>query len=42
MDWKLFAQLIETLVVAAAGSWAGHYLSSRRDLANDRRKMKTA
>ena len=26
MDWKLFAQLAVTLVVAVLGGWIGHYL----------------
>jgi hypothetical protein len=40
MDWKLFAQLIVTFVVAAIGWWVGHSLTSRRDLANERRKLR--
>jgi hypothetical protein len=40
MDWKLFAQLLMTFVVAALGWWAAHYLSARRDLANERRKLR--
>ena len=42
MDWKLFAQLAVTLIVAVLGGWAGHYLSMRRDLATDRRKLRVA
>jgi len=42
MDWKLFAQLAVTLIVAVLGGWAGHYLSMRRDLANERRKLRVA
>jgi hypothetical protein len=40
MDGKLFAQLMATFLVAALGWWAAHYLSSRRDLANERRKLR--
>ena len=40
MDWKLFAQLAVTLFVAALGGWAGHYFSMRRDLANERLKLR--
>jgi hypothetical protein len=40
MDWRLFAQLAVTLIVAALGGWAGHYLSMRRDLAAERRKLR--
>ena len=42
MDWKLFAQLVTTFVVAIFGGWFGHYLSSRRDQMNERRKMRIA
>ena len=40
MDWKLFAQLAVTLIVAVLGGWIGHYLSMRRDLTGERRKLK--
>jgi hypothetical protein len=40
MDWKLFAQLAVTLVVAVLGGWVGHYFSARRDVANERRKLR--
>jgi hypothetical protein len=40
MDWKLFAQLVVTFLVAVLGWWIGHGLSARRDLANDRRKLR--
>jgi hypothetical protein len=40
MDWKLFAQLAVTLIVAMLGGWIGHYLSMRRDLAVERRKLR--
>jgi hypothetical protein len=40
MDWKLFAQLLVTFSVAVLGWWVGHGLSARRDLANDRRKLR--
>jgi hypothetical protein len=39
MDWKLFAQLAATIIVAILGGWIGFYFSMRRDLANDRRKI---
>jgi hypothetical protein len=42
MDWKLFAQLVVTFCVAVLGWWVGHALSSRRDLANDRRKLRVS
>jgi len=42
MDWKLFAQLAVTLVVAALGGWFGHHLSMRRDLAGERRKLRVS
>src|SRR3970040_1763407 len=40
MDWKLFAQLLATFFVAAFGWWVAHSLSDRRDLANERRKLR--
>lgn len=40
MDWKLFAQLAVTVIVALAGGWFGHSLSARRDLLNERRKLR--
>lgn len=40
MDWKLFTQLAVTVLVALAGGWLGHSLSARRDLANERRKLR--
>lgn len=42
MDWKLFTQLAVTLVIAVLGGWLGHFLSARRDLANERRKLRVA
>jgi hypothetical protein len=42
MDWKLFAQLAATILVAILGGWLGHYLSSRRDLLNERRKLRVS
>lgn len=42
MDWKLFAQLLVTLVVALASGWLGHGLAARRDLVNERRKLRVA
>ena len=40
MNWELFAQLVVTFVVAAFGWWAGHYFSAKRDVANERRKLR--
>ena len=40
MDWKLFAQLAMTFAVAILGGWLGHYFSARRDLTNERRKLR--
>ena len=42
MDWKLFAQLAVTLVVALLGGWFGHHLSMQRDLTGERRKLRVA
>lgn len=42
MDWKLFAQLCVTVVVAISGGWLGHHLAARRDLLNERRKLRVA
>jgi hypothetical protein len=42
MDWKLFVQLAVTFFVAVLGWWVGHGLSARRDLANDRRKLRVS
>jgi hypothetical protein len=42
MDWKLFAQLAVTLVVAVLGGWVGHRLSMRRELAGERRKLRVS
>lgn len=39
MDWKLFAQLVVTFTVAALGWLVAHYLTARRDFANERRKI---
>ena len=41
MDWTLFTQLI-AFFVAAFGWWAAHYFSRRRDLANERRKLRVS
>ena len=40
MDWKLFIQLLVTVVVALAGGWLGHHFAARRDLFNERRKLR--
>lgn len=40
MDWKLFFQLAATVVAALGGGWLGHTLSARRDLFNERRKLR--
>lgn len=42
MDWKLFLQLAATVLVAFGGGWLGHRLSARRDLLNERRKLRVA
>jgi hypothetical protein len=42
MDWKLFAQLVVTSFAAAVGWWAAHALTSKRDVANERRKQRLA
>lgn len=42
MNWTLFFQLSGTLAVALAGGWLGHYLSARRDLANERRRLRVS
>lgn len=42
MDWKLFAQVFVTFIVAALGWWAAHAFSARRDLANERRKLRVS
>lgn len=41
MDWRLFIQLTATFVVTALGWWAAYYFSKRRDVENDRRKLRT-
>jgi hypothetical protein len=40
MNWTLFFQLAGTLAVALSGGWLGHYLSSRRNLMNERRRLR--
>lgn len=42
MNWTLFLQIVTTLCVAVIGGWTGHYFSSLRDLANERRKLRIA
>lgn len=42
MDWKLFIQLIATFLIAALGWCVAHYFTTRRDLANERRKLRIA
>jgi hypothetical protein len=41
MDWKLFGQLVATFSVTAVGWWVAYYFSKRRDIENDRRKLRT-
>ncbi|MFY9656154.1 MAG: hypothetical protein WAK01_06145 [Methylocystis sp.] len=41
MDWKLFAQLLVTFVVAAGGWWTADWSGKGRDLENERRKTVT-
>ena len=40
MNWGLFAQLVVTFAVATMGWWAAHTLSARRDVTNERRKLR--
>jgi hypothetical protein len=40
MEWNSVTQWTVTFFVAAAGWWAGHYFSSRRDLVTERRKLR--
>ena len=40
MDCKLFSQLVVTIVVAILGGWMGHFFSARRDVTNERRKLR--
>jgi hypothetical protein len=40
MDWKLFVQLFVTVIVALSGGWLGHRFAARRDLLNERRKLR--
>lgn len=42
MDWKFFAQLGVTFFAAVIGWWVAHALTSRRDVANERRKQRLA
>jgi hypothetical protein len=41
MDWKLFAQLAATGLVTVLGWWVVNFFSKRRDIENDRRKLRT-
>ena len=41
MDWKLFAQLAATGLVTVVGWWVVNFFSKRRDVENDRRKLRT-
>jgi len=38
MDWKLFT----TLLVVSLGWWVAHYLSARREVTNERRKLRVS
>ncbi|MGH6789087.1 MAG: hypothetical protein ACRECC_05335 [Pseudolabrys sp.] len=40
MTGNAVTQWFVTFLVAALGWWAGHYFSSRRDLTNERRKLR--
>src|SRR5260370_23967828 len=40
MDEKLFWQLLVTFVVAIVGWWVAHWLTSKRDVENERRKLR--
>jgi hypothetical protein len=42
MDSKLFWQLLATFVVAVSGWWIVHWLSGKRDVANERRKLRVS
>ncbi|MCC2111649.1 MAG: hypothetical protein KDJ16_06410 [Hyphomicrobiales bacterium] len=42
MDWKLFFQLLVTVSVALTVGWLGHRFAARRDLLNERRKLRVA
>ena len=42
MNWALFTQLVATFIFAALGWWAAHFLSARRDVANERRKLQVS
>jgi hypothetical protein len=42
MDWNLFSQLLVTFSVAALSWWFAHHFSARRDLANERRKLRVS
>lgn len=39
MDWNPFTLSLATFFGTALGWWVAHYLSSRRDVANERRKL---
>ena len=39
MDWKFSLQLLITFFVAALGWWIAHWLTSKRELNNERRKI---
>jgi hypothetical protein len=41
MDWKSFAQLAAAGMVPVLGWWVVNFLSKRRDVENDRRKLRT-
>lgn len=40
MDWRLFWQLAITVMIAVLGTWAAHRFTSRRDVENERRKLR--
>ena len=39
MDWNPVTLSLATFFGTALGWWVAHYLSSRRDIANERRKL---
>ena len=41
MDWKPFAQLVVTGLLTVLGWWVVNFYSKRRDIENDRRKLRT-
>jgi hypothetical protein len=40
MEWTAITPTLVTTVIAICGWWIGHYLASKRDLRNERRKLR--